>query len=208
MLEDPRFSYDESLHDLFQLPIGVNENDSFEIDNENLNEEEKKFFHEKINLNAQESKVVEKKTINQNNSLWHGERKIRLTASNFHRVVSRKGNFHELSVKLLQSPDLSHIPAVKYGKESEEKVKRHLIEEFPQHKFRNVGFVINPKFPFLGASPDGLLFNNEEQLLVEIKSVYNVEQVSLDELLKRPNFCLKKDVPYVLSSNTGTIGCY
>lgn len=152
-------------------------------------------FFKDIMININEAYQIEKLTINQSKSdLWHKHRRVRLTASNFHRIIKRKDNFRELSKSIVNPPDLSKVPAVNYDIQMEDTVKELVKKHFTDYTFRNVGLVINPKYPYLGASPDGLLHNTSETVLIEIKCIYNTEKLPLDELCeKRANFCLKKE---------------
>lgn len=179
-----------------KLPItNVNSFDyKSELKGIELSLEEIIFFQE-VMVNIDDAYNIEKLTINQHkNELWHKHRRVRLTASNFHRIIKRKDNFPELSKSIVNPADLSKIPAINYGLKMEDNVKELVRKHFNNHTFRNVGLVINPKYPYLGASPDGLLHNSDETLLIEIKCVYNTEKLSLDELCeKRSNFCLKKE---------------
>ncbi|CAL1270420.1 unnamed protein product [Larinioides sclopetarius] len=73
------------------------------------------------------------------------------------RVVHRRNDLQSLSQTILEDKNLDHIPAIRHGKIYENKVKNYVAEKYTDFKFRDVGLVINPKFYFLGASPDGLL---------------------------------------------------
>ena len=59
------------------------------------------------------------------------------------------------------------------------------------------GFIINPAYPFLGASPDGAVYNpsNAQQPFgfVEIKCPYSHRHVSLAEACKTSSFCCELD---------------
>lgn len=95
-----------------------------------------------------------------------------------------------MSLRILDNKNLDHIPAIRHGKKYENKVKNYVAEKYRDFKFRDVGLVINPKFYFLGASPDGLL-HGRETFLVEIKCVHNTENLQLEELCLKPGFCLQ-----------------
>lgn len=139
---------------------------------------------------------LEKDTIGQTScALWFNERRKRLTASNFHRVINRKDGFEMLAAELLNPKDISHIPAVKYGRDMEPIVRNKIRNRYLHENLRSVGLVVNPQFPFLGCSPDALLYSIENgPTLVEIKCVLNPSNLSLSELSRtRKDFCLEFD---------------
>lgn len=198
LLKQSDFDYDAHMIDrTIKLPITnvVSFDYKTELKGVELAFDEIVFFKEEVMINIDEAFQIEKNTINQHkNELWHRHRRVRLTASNFHRVYRRKDNFHDLSKSIMNPPDLSRIPAINYGLQKEDSVKYLIKKHFKDFTFRNVGLVINPKYPYLGASPDGLLHSNNETALVEIKCVFNKEKLSLDQLCeRRANFCLKRE---------------
>lgn len=170
VLNDPRFNYEEELYKS-SIPLPAID-DCTDIPNTYPHDmclESLIYFHKNVKLSKQECQAIEKETMCQNNSLRKAERKIRITASNFHRILRRTDHLDNLSISILNPPDIENVPAVEFGKESENKVKKMIDEIFTEYRFRNVGLVINPHFPYLVASPDGLLFNSNDQMLVEIK---------------------------------------
>lgn len=55
------------------------------------------------------------------------------------------------------------------------------------------GLVVNPSFPYLGASPDGKVYNATEKDLfglLEIKNPYTWRNHRREEACRDPNFCL------------------
>lgn len=89
------------------------------------------------------------------------------------------------------SKDLSHVA---HGRDCENGVKTIIAHKFSDYTFRNTGLIVNPFYPFLGASPDGLLYAPGDPILVEIKCVYNPTKLSLNSLVMlRKNFCLEVD---------------
>lgn len=198
LLKPSDFDYDAHLiNKTTKLPI--TDTVYFDYKNElkgvELSFDEIIFFQEKVMVNIDEAFKIEKETISQYKSdMWHKHRSVRLTASNFHRIIKRKDNLKELSRSLINPADLSRIPAINFGLEKENSIKVLIKKHFKGYTFRNVGLVINPKYPYLGASPDGLLHSSNETALVEIKCVYNKEKLTLNELCeKRANFCLRKE---------------
>jgi len=77
-----------------------------------------------------------------------------------------------------QDRDISALPPIVLGRKLEPMVKNNMLRaKFHRHHvFRNTGFMINPIYPFIGASPDGLLYNKDDPMLVEIKVVFNTSK--------------------------------
>ena len=94
---------------------------------------------------------------------WHEQRKGRITASSFHEILVFKSNGNPQNIirALLVEKDLSFVPAIKWGIEHEETAKQqYTIQMQHSHegfKYDPAGFVINPLYPHLGASPDGFI---------------------------------------------------
>ncbi|KAK3088828.1 hypothetical protein FSP39_024255 [Pinctada imbricata] len=70
-------------------------------------------------------------------------------------------------------------PAIIYGQENEKKALESYIEKNPQYTIDSTGLWINPKYPGLGCSPDGI-FNDTQSTtgLIEIKCPYVLKNVS------------------------------
>uniref|UniRef100_A0A224YV02 Nuclease n=1 Tax=Rhipicephalus zambeziensis TaxID=60191 RepID=A0A224YV02_9ACAR len=122
-------------------------------------------------------------------STWKKERSLRLTASNFGVALARK----EWTAKGLQaiasSRDISHVPAVKYGI-ANEAVAAVRYEEVLKAMGHNVtvstcGLLLNPAFPWLGASPDRIVYDPLELSfgVVEIKWPYSLRDTKREELV-------------------------
>lgn len=139
---------------------------------------------------------IENTTLEQSNcETWHKERRFRLTASLFHKIIYTRSTYDDLctDIKREQNRSLSHIPAVAHGSSMEAVVRNKLRHLYCNNTIRKCGLVINPNFPYLGASPDGLMMRNEP-CLIEIKTVYNPKDFSLEELYtNRKDFCLCKN---------------
>ena len=106
-----------------------------------------------------------------NNPEWKKLRQNRLTASNFKRVCSRRGNFESLSVDLHKVGNVQ-TAAMKYGLEMEPIAAEQYAKTFGRNLFK-VGFVINPTCSYLGCSPDRRVYDPDETSnpfrLLEIK---------------------------------------
>ncbi|KAH6934745.1 hypothetical protein HPB50_000676 [Hyalomma asiaticum] len=149
-------------------------------------------------MSVDEARKLEQTSRQQSQSAtWRAARKDRLTASNFGVAVSREKWTEKGLQNLTTDRDLSRVRAIQYGVSSEAvavqkyettlRTIRHNIQTF------HCGLVVNPGCPWLGASPDRVVWDPEEQEphgIVEIKCPYSMRD------LKEPciqGSCLIKD---------------
>ncbi|KAK3926637.1 Exonuclease [Frankliniella fusca] len=97
---------------------------------------------------------------------WLGARKIRLTASTFGPVVRRmKGRSCKKLERDMVHSKKSPTPAMKHGIDMEDTARRHFEQTYGRAVVQT-GLVVHRDLPFLAASPDGLIGDDE---LLEIK---------------------------------------
>lgn len=129
-------------------------------------------FLETIQIfNADMIAKIEKRTRGQARSEeWFAHRKGRITGSVVHSVLTRsrkllagkdEDNAPLLKRLLYSSPDVD-LPALKYGREMEEEAKRCYIKTLktfghPKVQVMDCGLVVHSQYPFLAASPDGIV---------------------------------------------------
>ena len=143
-----------------------------------------------VQITAQEAKDLEAQTVRQADSaLWHEARKFRLTASNFHKIVKRQKEVTEKFVTSLMYPTPFSAPQTDYGKAHEKLAKKEYSQKKPSVHVHDCGFVVNPQFTFLGASPDGKVCCEAGAL--EIKCPYSARDKTIKEAVEKVNnFCL------------------
>ena len=75
----------------------------------------------KISVTTLEAQTIQKSTVQQSLSAeWRKERKFRLTASNFGRVLTRKREPTEPFMNnIFECPDISNVQSVRHGKQNE-----------------------------------------------------------------------------------------
>ena len=102
--------------------------------------------------------------------LWRKERQFRITASNFGTIckATEKRDMRKLAHALLHPKDLDNIPAIRYGREKEAVAVTAMERDYGV-KVNPVGLCVNPQWPFLGASPDGVI---GDDCLLEVKCPY------------------------------------
>lgn len=122
-------------------------------------------------ISAEEAHAIEVATRGQKaNRRWATEREVRLTSSDFGRICKTRD--HESAEKmadriLLGSSFTSQATrhGLKYEKRALEK-----LSEIKVKNCRECGLYISTQFPFLGASPDGII--DQENACVEVKCPY------------------------------------
>ena len=139
-------------------------------------------------------------TADQSNSLaWFRERQYRITASQCKhasllgdRILILQGKcseetvwkcFHWISKKLW-SPKFVQTRDMKYGI-SEEPKAREAYTNATGNKVHTTGLWVNKKFAFLAASPDGLVTENGKSIVIEIKCLKLLKDMSVEQLVQQ-----------------------
>ena len=146
-------------------------------------------FHQReVHVSPQQRSYIEQHTQRQSeDSLWHHQRRLRLTASNFGRVAKRRpttpvGN---LVKSLLYSKRFS-TEATRWGTNHEDEAKQQYLEYLrskghSEASIKESGLVVDPESPSLACSPDGLVeIPGEEGGIVEIKCPCTAAKEGLD----------------------------
>ena len=129
-------------------------------------------FLENLQRSEQEKIQLEEKTrLQDENGLWMEERRKLVTASNFAKICKRKKNRD--TSKLVQnilysSRNLGNIASIRHGKDHEDEAIT-VLENVEKIKIKKCGIFIHKRYPFIGASPDGLV---GDDTIVEIKCPY------------------------------------
>lgn len=136
------------------------------------------FFDRNISVTNEKWTLICLSSIRQSESAaWYKERFPRITASRKgHRVKTRTEHFESLAKQFKnESYKGTLTESMRYGLKMEVHAKKAL-SELLQTDIHNVGLVVNAKQPFLACSPDGIIFNdNNLILLVEIKCLSSRE---------------------------------
>ncbi len=133
---------------------------------------------------------------------WKSYRMLRVTASKFH-------DFHkcpnQLSRKILweEEPDISRLPAVKWGIEHEKTALSHFKMHGDWGEIKECGLFISYEQVFLGASPDAI----GSDFLIEIKCPYSLRKTTPFDLeslsaSQRSSFFCKKIGNSLVLKNT------
>ena len=123
-------------------------------------------FKESLKTSPEQVRQIERNTQLQSQSkLWFSVRQYRITASLFGEIFHRRSDTppDNLVLKILQQKQFSS-PAVQWGKENESAACREYVtfqhmNGHPDLVFTQSGFFISEEYPFLGATPDGLIYD-------------------------------------------------
>ena len=132
------------------------ENTTFPILNNFIIDDNYKCCNEFLPITLDDAIEIEKNTVRQFDSQeWIDQRKKKLTASNFAKVVKRKKDVNEKFLKSIFDPKQFTSAATSYGIANEVKTKEKYTDKYTSMHLHDCGLVVNPSFYFLGATPDG-----------------------------------------------------
>ncbi len=141
-----------------------------------------------VAVSTTESVAICKETLRQDeSSIWFKERSKRITASLFGRVCNRRQSVYPKSIvdaiiNKKQGSYKNMPPSLKWGIENESKAIEKYKEIDGNLHPVNCGLVVSPKWPWLGCSPDGIIFEGESlKGAIEIKCPYSKRDFTLIE---------------------------
>lgn len=145
--------------------------------------------HEWSNLNITQSDAngLERSTrLQSSDPRWYTERSNRITASNFGLIMRRKKDINETFMKNTFLKKEFSSSSTSYGKANEIVAKQMYIRNRGNH-LHEVGLIVNPDLPFLGATPDGIMCEKSTTAIIEIKCPYSVRDMSICEACETRN---------------------
>ena len=150
------------------------------------------------------AREIERNTTDQRLSpLWFSLHRFHITASNFGAVISRWPDTppDSLVLRIIQPRNII-TTAIKHEIESEQAA----IKEYTVYQHSNghpnlfvspSGFHIHPAYPYLGASPDGSVYDPSDSQqpfsFLEVKCPYSVRHMSPIEACSTPSFFCELD---------------
>ena len=159
--------------------------------------------HRSYKISKEETENLEELTrLQARCRLWGIHRAGRVTASNFKAAVCTNAKTPSVSlVKKLCYPEAYRFSsaATVWGCEHESAAVDEFLEWFvvdhTDIQYCKSGLVVNEKFPFLGASPDGVVeCSCHGKFLLEVKCPYRCYDKSLSEAAEQSKtFCLKQE---------------
>ena len=151
----------------------------------------KKFLshHLNLNLNDDVKEIEEKPLLQANSSCWFEERRKRLTTSKFRAVLNRRKDIYPKSIlkKILGSNNSNLSAACQWGK-SNEPIAVAEYEKLTHLKVQLCGLIINPKWPWLGCSPDGVVSEESRIKAIEIKCPFSQKFKTVEEACHDKSF--------------------
>ena len=136
----------------------------------------KNFYSTKVCYSKAKIKCIAEKTVGQDNSIWHAERRLRVTASNIGTIVKRRKNTNPCRlVHQLLYRSRFVTEHTDYGKKEESRS----ISDYETLKcnegltVKKEGIIVSHTYPYLAGSPDGIVLNKdgEEVGIIEIKNL-------------------------------------
>ncbi|XP_028416374.1 uncharacterized protein LOC114540378 [Dendronephthya gigantea] len=187
-------------------------------DQTNLNKhipspEYNEFVFETLYKSKEQIQNIECNTRGQSDDeLWYQERRIRLTASNFGSVLKRRESIHPKTIlnKQFNSNCTKSVPkACLWGQNKEEIAIKEYIEKCNQNNNLikacvSCGFIVNGQVPWLGASPDCLLYDPTECTnygIGEVKCPFSKKEMTIDSACDDPTFFLEHKSKPTLKRN-------
>ena len=127
------------------------------------------FYKENILLTSVQATKLCELTYLQNDAHWYNARSCRITASEAHKIFKARTPHTRLAYFTGGSKTSNPLENFKYGHDMEgPAVKKY--EEVTKNKVTKAGIVVKLDQCFLGASPDGLVIDENGDLIVlEIK---------------------------------------
>lgn len=142
--------------------------------------------------------------VEQNSLQWLNARRYRITASDCKSFYTSKNLSNLINTKLWhEAKDINHLSQIAYGRENESTAIQDYLTSINRAQIKKSGLIINNKFPGLGCSPDGLIYENNELLYcIEVKCPYKLRHCSplnLTESKDPGNMC------YTVKNNQVTL---
>lgn len=141
-------------------------------------------------------------------NIWLAERRKRITGSNVGGIAKRRSATKVANkVKELLYTTFRGNAATRWGTlqepVSQSRYLRQLSSMSPGISVQNSGLVISSDYPWLAASPDGLVEDPQHSPskgIVEFKNPYAARDMTIhDAVTKLKNFCLKQDQDGLIS---------
>ena len=160
------------------------------------------YYETKVVVTPETVNFIERQMLDQaDNNLWIIERRKRITASNVGSISKmRHTTKKSKKVELLLYSNFRGNAATHYGSDKEESTRQQYETYMKQNghptfKIEKCGLFVSLENPWLAASPDGLVHDPDTAQplgLIEINNPYSVRQLSLEEAIKTPTFCLEQ----------------
>ncbi|XP_065222720.1 uncharacterized protein LOC135847198 [Planococcus citri] len=171
-----------------------------------ISPEQSNFYHNNVILDEEKALRICIHTVNQAKSdKWLKERKLRITASRCYELytyfmnsdVQGTANWKQKHKNLFKTTVQTND--MEYGKTHEETALQ-IYEKLTECKITRLGLTININVPYLGFSPDRIVFDDEITLL-EVKCPRLGKTLSITKMLDKLDYVEKLDSGYSLKKN-------
>ena len=164
-----------------------------------VNQQCEQYIFQNVSIDSKKAKEIESETRGQSECRgWFTHRCIRSTASNFGRVLKQRERTDpsKLVKEITKQRSMSssdRLPAsLRYGRENESLAINKYCCARTNTTVLKTGLIVNPKHPWLGCRPDGMILSNEGNIegCVEVKCPYTHRDLTLLEATEDKNFFL------------------
>lgn len=184
--------------------------------------EKREAFERMFLMSASDKEAIENET-KHNILKWEAERKGRITASNFGRILKCKHAYDSILLEIMGHENGLHTEAIAWGKTKEKSAQDKFYQIVsPLHVnlcIQPTGMIVDKDEPFLGATPDGLVTCDCcEDHILEIKCPFTHRDRTISDI-EKDNFFLNENEVLKESHNyyeqvqgqmaiSGTAKCY
>lgn len=150
-----------------------------------LTQEEKNYYYKEIHVNIDKAINISCSTQNQKGPVWLAHRKKRITASVAHPFVTFIKNNHtaaewDKKVYTHLNNKFQGNAATLNGVKGEQKARDLYAKETGQTVIQS-GLLVNPRIPWLGYSPDGIIVNKK---IIEVKCPEKGKKKKIEDVLQ------------------------
>jgi len=157
------------------------------------------YYEKRVVADVTDASFIEKNTQEQASSQnWYYYRMKRLTASRFGDICRALVDNSKINIvkQLVYQQEKKNVPkAIQYGLDNES-VAIDLYSQTENKKINKSGLRISSIYPFLGCSPDGLIFDSSSMdidSVIEVKCPYAYQDFSLEDIKQSKEFYMKYD---------------
>lgn len=152
-----------------------------------------KGYLDKLTHDQDDIRALEVATRSQSTSKrWYEEHFTRLSASNFGEIIKSKKPVNMCAKKLQPFKSQFSSGAIQWGKENEVKAREQYSSQLTQGlAVYDSGFHLSQHHGFLGASPDGIIYDTESDStigIIEIKCPYSIRDITVAEASMKSSF--------------------
>ena len=173
-----------------------------DVSSECLQRRMKEYYETHVVITAEDMEMIEVLTRNQSqgdceiaSNKWKAERRKRLTSSIIGQVARRRSTTKVAKlVKTLLYSSFTENTATNWGLSQEQVTRKEYLKKKSQSSVQPSGLVISLQFPWIAASPDGLVTDPSLENppgLVEYNNPYKYRNIELTEAAKSKDFCLQ-----------------